>query len=85
MYAQLRGNNQGIVKLIGRGIPKSEKAQPPTIEKETPTTAVINANATMEAIVMQQAVDMVVKKAKEMGIAVVGTHNGAGSSGAIGH
>jgi len=22
MYAQLRGNNQGIIKLIGRGIPK---------------------------------------------------------------
>jgi len=85
MYAQLRGNNQGIVKLIGKGIPKSEKAQKPTIEKETPTTALINANATMEAIPMKQAVDMVVSKAKEMGIAIVGTHNGSGSSGAIGY
>lgn len=84
-YAQLRGNNQGIVKLIGRGIPKHQKAQPPTIEKETPTTALINANLTMEAIVMEQAVGMVIDKAKRMGIAIIGIHNGAGSSGAIGY
>lgn len=85
MYAQLRGNNQGIVKLIGEGIPKNKSAQKPTIEKETPTTAIINANFTMEAIVMEQAVEMVVAKAKKMGIAIVGTHNGDGSSGAIGY
>lgn len=85
MYAQLRGNNQGIVKLIGKGIPKSKDVQRPTIEKETQTTAVINANSTMEAVVMEQAVKMVVAKARKMGIAIVGIHNGAGSSGAIGY
>lgn len=85
MYAQLRGNNQGIVKLIGKGIPKHENAQEPTIEKETETTALINCNLTMEAICMDMAVKKVVEKAKKMNIAVVGTHNGAGSSGAIGH
>jgi LDH2 family malate/lactate/ureidoglycolate dehydrogenase len=45
MYAQLRGNDQGIVKLIGQGLPRSEKARTPTIEKETPTTAIIHANS----------------------------------------
>ncbi len=85
MYAQMRGNDQGIVKLIGKGIPKNEKAQTPTIEKETPTTAIINANLSMEAIAMEQAVNMVIKKAKEMGIAIVGTHTGDGSSGAVGY
>jgi len=85
LYAQMRGNDQGIVKLIGEGIPKNEKAQKPTIEKETPTTAIINANFSMEAIAMEQAVNMVIKKAKEMGIAIVGTHTGDGSSGAVGY
>jgi len=85
MYAQMRGNDQGIVKLIGEGIPKNEKAQPPTIEKETPTTAIINANLSMEAIAMEQAINMVINKAKHMGIAIVGTHTGTGSSGAIGY
>ncbi|MCP4608207.1 MAG: hypothetical protein GY845_05785, partial [Planctomycetes bacterium] len=84
MYAQMRGNDQGIVKLIGEGIPKNAKAQSPTIEKETPTTAIINANLSMEAIAMEQAVIMVIKKANEMGIAIVGIHTGAGSSGAVG-
>ncbi len=85
MYAQMRGNDQGIVKLIDKGIPKNEKAQIPTIEKETPTTAIINANFSMEAIAMEKAVSMVIKKAKEMGIAIVGTHTGDGSSGAVGY
>ncbi len=85
MYAQLRGNDQGIVKLIGQGIPKNEKAQTPTIEKETPTTAIINANSSMEALAMEQAVNMAITKAKEIGIAIVGTHTGCGSSGAMGY
>jgi LDH2 family malate/lactate/ureidoglycolate dehydrogenase len=85
MYAQMRGNDQGIIKLIGKGIPKNKKAQAPSIEKETPTTAVINANFSMEAIAMELAVKMVIKKAAEMGIAIVGTHAGNGSSGAMGY
>jgi len=85
MYAQMRGNNQGIVKLIGEGMPKNEKAKAPTIEKETPTTAIINANLSMEAIAMEQAVKLAIKKASEMGIAIVGTHTGDGSSGAVGY
>jgi len=85
MYAQMRGNDQGIVKLIGDGMPKNKKAKVPTIEKETPTTAIINANLSMEAIAMELAVNMAINKAKEMGIAIVGTHTGDGSSGAIGY
>lgn len=85
MYAQTRGNDQGIVKLIGAGMPRNPKAQTPTIEKETPTTAIINANLSMEAVAMEQAVDMVIQKAKKMGIAIVGVHMGDGSSGAIGY
>jgi LDH2 family malate/lactate/ureidoglycolate dehydrogenase len=85
MYAQMRGNDQGIVKLIGQGIPKNKQARTPTIEKETPSTAIINANLSMEAIAMEKAVDLVIDKARKMGIAIVGTHTGDGSSGAIGY
>jgi len=66
-------------------MPKNKKAKVPTIEKETPTTAIINANLSMEAIAMELAVNMAINKAKEMGIAIVGTHTGDGSSGAIGY
>jgi LDH2 family malate/lactate/ureidoglycolate dehydrogenase len=66
----MRGNDQGIVKLIGKGIPRHRKSQTPTIEKETPTTAMINANLSMEAVAMEQAVNMVIGRAKKMGIAI---------------
>src|SRR5665647_3027028 len=36
LYAQLRGNNQGVVKLIGKGIPRDPAAGEIVIEKETP-------------------------------------------------
>jgi len=85
MYAQTRGNNQGIVKLIGKGMPRHAKAQPPTIEKQTAATAIINANLSMEAVAMEQAVGMAIQKAKKVGIAIVGTHTGDGSSGAMGY
>jgi LDH2 family malate/lactate/ureidoglycolate dehydrogenase len=85
MYAQLRGNNQGIVKLIGEGLPKNKDAQAPTVEKETAATAIINANLSMEAIAMEKAVNLVIEKAKESGIAIVGVHTGDGSSGAAGY
>ena len=39
LYAQLRGNNQGVVKLIGKGIPKREAVGTPKIVKETPVSA----------------------------------------------
>ncbi len=48
LYAQLRGNNQGIVKLIGNGIPRIETGKEPTIEKETKVSALLN----MEIILM---------------------------------
>ncbi|KKU44628.1 MAG: hypothetical protein UX62_C0054G0006 [Microgenomates group bacterium GW2011_GWA2_46_7] len=38
MYAQLRGNNQGVAKLIGKGIPKRVEAETPKIVKETPVS-----------------------------------------------
>jgi len=64
MYAQMRGNDQGIVKLIGKGMPRHERAQSPVIERETPTTAIINADLSMEAIALEQAVGMVMKTTK---------------------
>ena len=40
LYAQLRGNNQGVVKLIGKGIPRDPGAGEIAVEKETPISAV---------------------------------------------
>jgi L-2-hydroxycarboxylate dehydrogenase (NAD+) len=85
LYAQLRGNNQGVVKLIGKGIPKDSNAGAITIEKETALSARINGNQNQAMVVVKKALDVVLEKAKARGIGIVGTFNTSTSSGAIGY
>jgi hypothetical protein len=44
LYAQLRGNNQGVVKIIGLGMPKNPNAGEIKIAKETPISARIDGS-----------------------------------------
>lgn len=46
-----------------------------TIEKETPAMALINGNSGFGQAVSYKAMQIAIKKAKEMGIACVGVHN----------
>jgi LDH2 family malate/lactate/ureidoglycolate dehydrogenase len=85
LYAQLRGNNQGVVKLIGKGIPRDPAAGEITVEMETPISARINGNRNHAMVVVRKAMDIVVAKAKKSGFGVAGTFNTNTSSGAIGY
>ena len=84
LYAQLRGNSQGVVKLIGKGIPKKRDGEI-TIEKETALSARINGNQNQAMLVVKKALEVVLEKAKSNGIGIVGTFNTSTSSGAIGY
>jgi LDH2 family malate/lactate/ureidoglycolate dehydrogenase len=85
LYAQLRGNNQGIVKLIGKGIPRDPKAGDIIIEKETPLSARINGNRNHAMIVVRNAMNIALAKAQKSGFGIVGTFNTNTSSGAVGY
>ncbi len=85
MYAQLRGNNQGLIKLIGKGIPKSPDAGKIRITKETKLSAMIDGAKNMGMIAMKKAMEMAIAKAKEHGFGMVGTFNTYSSTGAIGY
>ena len=85
LYAQLRGNNQGIVKLIGKGIPRRSEGQEPTIEKETPVSALVSGNATHAMVVMDKLVDIAIEKAGKSGIGIAGNYNSSESTGALGY
>ncbi|MFA9289268.1 MAG: Ldh family oxidoreductase [Weeksellaceae bacterium] len=85
LYAQLRDNNQGIVKLIGNGIPKREDGQLPTIVKETPVSALVDGNKTHAIIVMDQLADLAIEKAKKIGVGIAGNFNTKESTGALGY
>jgi len=85
LYAQLRNNNQGVVKLIGSGIPRNPLAGEIAVEKETPLSAWINGNKNHAMVVVGKAVQMVKEKAARSGFAIAGTYNTNTSSGAIGY
>lgn len=85
LYAQMRDNNQGVVKLIDKGIPRDPQAGDIVIEKETPVSARINGNKNHAMIVVSRAVDIVEEKAHARGFAIAGTFNTNTSSGAIGY
>ena len=85
MYAQLRDNNQGVVKLIDKGIPKNLNAGEIIIEKESLVSVQVNGNQNHAMLVMENAVANVLEKAGKSGLAVAGTFNTSTSSGAIGY
>jgi LDH2 family malate/lactate/ureidoglycolate dehydrogenase len=85
LYAQLRGNNQGVVKLIGKGIPKREKAVTPRAVKETPVSALFDGNKTHAMVVMNLVTETAIDKAKKSGIGIVGNFNTTESTGALGY
>lgn len=83
MYAQLRGNNQGVVKLIGAGMPKDAGARP--IVKETTLSVLINGNRNHGMVVLALATERAIEKARRNGFGIAGTHNTAPSTGALGY
>ncbi len=85
MYAQLRGNNQGVVKLIGKGIPRRSEAKTPKTVKETPVSALVDGNKTHAIIVMDHITDLAIKKAKKSGVGIAGSFNTGESTGALGY
>ena len=85
LYAQLRGNNQGVVKLIGRGMPKDPDVKEIEIEKETPLSVRLNGNQNHAMLVVSKALEIVLEKVRNSGFALAGTNNTSTSSGAIGY
>ena len=85
LYAQLRGNNQGIVKLVGEGIPKDPEAGEITIERDNRLSSLINGNKRHGMLVMKEAVNIVLNKVQNHGFGIVGTYNTHTSTGAIGY
>lgn len=84
LYAQLRGNNQGVVKLIGAGMPRRPDARPIQIVRETKLSAVIDGGWNAGMIVLAYALEVAITKALAHGVGIVGTNQTNTSTGAIG-
>ena len=85
MYAQLRGNNQNVIKLTGDGMPANPAAEKISIVKDTKLSAVIDGGWNQGMVVVAQATQTAVSKAKAHGFGIVGTRRTNSSTGAIGY
>ncbi|EOD41722.1 hypothetical protein EMIHUDRAFT_447446 [Emiliania huxleyi CCMP1516] len=84
--AELCGNNQGLVKMYNPSLmAPSPGAAKPTIERETPTSAVVNANQSPGMLAAVNAADLALQKLRSQDgpIAIVTAYNTSTSSGQL--
>ena len=85
MYAQLRGNNQNVIKLLGPGMPANPKAGTIRIAKDTKLSALVDGGWNQGMVVMSRSCELAIEKAKEHGFGIVGTRKTNSPTGAIGY
>ena len=85
IYAQLRGNNQNVIKLVGAGLPANPDAGEIRIVKDTKLSAVIDGAWNQGMVVVTEATRIAIEKAKEHGFGIVGTNKTNSATGAIGY
>ena len=64
MYAQLRGNNQGIIKVTTNGIARDPEATPIKITEPVPLSAAIDGGNNHGMIVLDKAAEIAIEKCK---------------------
>ncbi len=85
MYAQLRGNNQNVIKLVGAGLPANPNAGDMKVVKDTKLSALIDGAWNQGMVVVTEATRIAIAKAKEHGFGIVGTRQSNSATGAIGY
>ncbi len=85
MYAQLRGNNQNVIKLLGPGMPANPAAGRIRIAKETKLSALLDGGWNQGMVVMSSSCQIAIDKAREHGFGIVGTRRTNSPTGAIGY
>ncbi|MDB5178577.1 MAG: hypothetical protein JWN01_520 [Patescibacteria group bacterium] len=83
LYAQLRGNNQGITKIATGGVPKAGDVEEYRVVKMNKCGALVSGGHAMVAT--NNAVKLVIELAGDHGIGIVGSTHTFTSSGAIGY
>ncbi len=83
LYAQLRGNNQGITKIATGGVPKASELSEFKVIKKNKCGALLSGGHSM--VTTAKAVDMAASLAEEHGVGVVCSNHTFTSSGAIGY
>jgi LDH2 family malate/lactate/ureidoglycolate dehydrogenase len=85
LYAQLRGNNQNVIKLLGAGMPANPDAGEITLVKDTKLSALLDGSWNQGMVVVSRATGLAIEKARRHGFGIVGTRRTNSPTGAIGY
>jgi L-2-hydroxycarboxylate dehydrogenase (NAD+) len=85
LFAELRANNQGIIKLITGALKSSPAEKELNTVFDTPVSAQIDGGHQSGMVVVARAVDLAIEKATKTGISVVGASGYASATGALGY
>ena len=85
LYAQLRGNNQNVIKLLGAGMPANPQAGEIKVVKDTKLSALIDGDWNQGMVVVSRATALAIEKAEAHGFGIVGTRRTNSPTGAIGY
>lgn len=83
LYAEMRGNNQGIPKIATGGVPKAEDVEEFKISKENKCAALLSGGHSMSTTA--KAAEKAVELAKDHGVGIACVNHTHTSSGAIGY
>ena len=83
IYAQTRGNNQGITKVATGGVPKFEDTEPFKLVRENKCGVLFSGGQSMVSTV--NAADTAVELAKNHAVGIAAVNHTHTSSGAIGY
>lgn len=83
MYAEMRRNNQGIVKIATGGVPEASEVQDFRVTKRSKCGVLLSGGHSM--FTTQKAVQSSMQLAREHGVGIACTNKTFSSSGAIGY
>ena len=84
LWAQLRGNNQGLLKLPAGAVRRCELADQPEVQSQNGVVTVLDGKQGYGMVVLRHAMQEAIRCAKTSGAGVVGTNNTSTSTGALG-
>lgn len=86
MYAELRANNQGVIKLISGALnPHPSSSTEIEIVHDTPVSCRINGHQKSGMVVVHESVEIALKKASQTGLSIVGCSGYSSATGALGY
>ena len=84
MFAELRNNNQGIVKLLAGALYPNPSSTDIKVMFESPVSCSLDGGQQIGMVVVKSAMDIAIAKAKVSGMCIVGCNNYSSATGALG-